>query len=247
MNFIINVKYEGDIVFDIPFINIYTGVILMWVHLEKPWKRSFEIAWEAYCHGSFPIGAVVVNTDGDIISEGRNMRYENIPPGRYITGNNLAHAELNALIQINQSEHPDINDYTLYSTMEPCPLCFGAFVMSGIRNLKFAARDRHAGATDLNDKSEYIRSKSFKITGPDEDLEKIQIAVETEFILGREIERAREIAEKLTKAWQIDSPEGVKLGIELYETKELRKWKEENKSMKFVFNELMTRLNGELI
>jgi len=35
-----------------------------------------------------------------------------------------------------------------------------------IGNLEFAARDRHAGATDLNDKNEYIRSKACKILGP---------------------------------------------------------------------------------
>lgn len=46
-------------------------MMLMWERLEKPWKRCFEIAWETYCHGSFPIGAVVVNKNGDIISEGK--------------------------------------------------------------------------------------------------------------------------------------------------------------------------------
>ncbi|HHU93405.1 MAG TPA: nucleoside deaminase [Halanaerobiaceae bacterium] len=217
--------------------------MLMWDNLEKPWKRCFEIAWEAYCHGSFPIGAVVVNTKGDIISEGRSMQYENSPSSKYICGSNLAHAEVNALIQLNPSEHPEINDYTLYSTMEPCPLCFGAFIMSWIRNLKFAARDRYAGATDLNDKSEYIRSKACKILGPYEDLEKIQIAIQTDFVLGRQIERAKERAEKLIKAWQVDSPEGVRLGLELFETGELKRWKEEKRSIKFIYDELMTRLH----
>jgi len=32
----------------------------MWNRLSIPWKVCFEEAWEAYCKGSIPIGAVLV-------------------------------------------------------------------------------------------------------------------------------------------------------------------------------------------
>jgi tRNA(adenine34) deaminase len=44
----------------------------MWEDLSIPWKVSFEEAWEAYCSGSLPIGAVLVDSDHNIISRGRN-------------------------------------------------------------------------------------------------------------------------------------------------------------------------------
>ncbi len=101
--------------------------------------------------------------------------------------------------------------------------------MSRIRNLKFAVRDRYAGATDLNKKNKYIKSKAANIKGPEDKLEKVQIAVQTEFVLGRNINRAKERAKKLTKAWERDCPEGVSLGKELYKRKvlkdEQRGWK----------------------
>ena len=64
-----------------------------------------------------------------------------------IYGSSLVHAEINAIVQLKRKEHPNIRSYTQYSTTEPCILCFGAIVMGNIRHFKFAARDRHAGAT----------------------------------------------------------------------------------------------------
>jgi len=55
--------------------------------------------------------------------------------------------------------------YTLYSTTEPCPLCFSAMVMSNICNLKYVARDPYACGTELNDKSKFIAIRKINITG----------------------------------------------------------------------------------
>jgi tRNA(adenine34) deaminase len=49
--------------------------------------------------------------------------------------------------------HPNIKKYTLYTTMEPCPMCFGIMAMIGIRNMRYAAKDGFAGVTELNYKS----------------------------------------------------------------------------------------------
>ncbi|MFW6287943.1 MAG: nucleoside deaminase [bacterium] len=208
---------------------------------DKNWMKCFEIAWEAYCNGSYPIGALVVNNEGDIISIGRSMQNEEINESQYIVGNKLSHAELNALIQIKQSEHPNINNYTLYTTMEPCPLCFGAFIMSWVRNLKFAARDRYAGATELNEKSGYIKSKQSKIIGPHRLLERIQIAMQTDFILRRANDMGKQKSNILIDAWRLDSPDGVKLGEELFETDKLQIWKKENYSFEEVYDKLTNR------
>ena len=74
------------------------------------------------------------------------------------------HAEMTAMINLKAKEHPNVKLYTLYTTMEPCPMCFGTMVMMGIRNLRYAARDGFAGATELNDRETHIKGKSMFIS-----------------------------------------------------------------------------------
>jgi tRNA(Arg) A34 adenosine deaminase TadA len=61
-----------------------------WRFLTKPWQTAFELAIVAYLQrGSAPIGAVVVDDGGSIVSRGNND----------FSGSRLAHAELAALSQ----------------------------------------------------------------------------------------------------------------------------------------------------
>lgn len=103
----------------------------MWEEISKPWRACFEEAWEAYCNGSIPIGSVIVSGDGEIISRGRNMIGENINELRRLSGSKIAHAEMNAIYSSKQG----IMNATIYSTMEPCVMCFGAIVMNGIKEI----------------------------------------------------------------------------------------------------------------
>ncbi len=36
----------------------------MWETLDPPWQAALEMAWEAYCNGTIPIGAAVADADG---------------------------------------------------------------------------------------------------------------------------------------------------------------------------------------
>ena len=73
-------------------------------------------------------------------------------------------------------------------------------------------------------------------------LEEVQIAVQTEFVLGRNVSRAKERAEKLTKAWEKDCPEGVSLGKELYKREVLKEWKRKGDKFTNVFEKLIEKL-----
>jgi hypothetical protein len=44
----------------------------MWQTLSILWRAAVSEAWAAWCAGSFPIGAVVVDAGGQIIARGRN-------------------------------------------------------------------------------------------------------------------------------------------------------------------------------
>ena len=96
--------------------------------------------WEAFKNGSIPIGAVITDENGNIISTGRNRIYEHgaLNP-------KIAHAETECLSKLDLSKYPDVKKYTLFTCMEPCPMCFGTFVMSNFRKLRIAAKDSYGG------------------------------------------------------------------------------------------------------
>ncbi len=142
----------------------------MWSELSKPWQACLELAWEAYCDDCYPIGAVVADSEGGILTRGRNRIYENqLRHGRN-PARELAHAEVEALRALDL-DALDPHTCALYTTTEPCPMCMGTFYMSGVRTLHFAARDPWAGSVNLLNTTWYLGLKPIRIFGPDDLLE----------------------------------------------------------------------------
>jgi len=152
----------------------------MWRDLDKPWQRAFELAWESYRNDTIPIGAIIINNTGEIIAEGRNRIFDKNSDNA-LAGTYMAHAEMTAMMQLKEDEHPDIRSYTLLTTMEPCPMCFCTMLMMHICDLKYAARDGFAGATALKDKMDYIRNKRMEINRESDGLEAFQLILQTSF------------------------------------------------------------------
>ena len=75
------------------------GSYLIWQRLSLEWQSCIEEVWAAYCGGSLPHGAVVVDAQGAIVARGRNRIREQTTEGRQLAGNRLAHAEMNALLE----------------------------------------------------------------------------------------------------------------------------------------------------
>lgn len=95
-------------------------------------------AGEAARKGEVPIGAVIVLND-QIIAKAHNLRE--------ITGDPTAHAEILALREAAKvKRHWRLLGATLYTTLEPCPMCAGAMVMARITRLVYGAPDPKAGA-----------------------------------------------------------------------------------------------------
>lgn len=95
-------------------------------------------AGEAARKGEVPIGAVIVLND-QIIAKAHNLRE--------ITGDPTAHAEVLALREAAKvKRHWRLLGATLYTTLEPCPMCAGAMVMARITRLVYGASDPKAGA-----------------------------------------------------------------------------------------------------
>ena len=109
--------------------------------------------------GEVPVGAVVV-IDGEIIARGINRTISDNDPS--------AHAEVVALRAAAQemASHR-LDGVTLYVTLEPCAMCFGAAVQARISRLVFGAYDPKAGAAgsaiDLTDSPSF--NHRFEVNG----------------------------------------------------------------------------------
>lgn len=101
--------------------------------------RALELAAEAAAASEIPVGAVVLDTEGRIVAEGRNNREETHDP----TG----HAEVEALRAAAASVGSwNLDGYTLVVTLEPCVMCAGAILQARIGRVVFGAWDEKAGA-----------------------------------------------------------------------------------------------------
>ena len=102
-------------------------------------SRALGLAREALADGDVPVGAVVIDGNGDVIGSGRNTRERDADP----TG----HAEIVALRAAAAARGAwRLDDCTLYVTLEPCTMCAGAIVQARIAHLVFGAWDEKAGA-----------------------------------------------------------------------------------------------------
>jgi tRNA(adenine34) deaminase len=214
----------------------------MWNRLSEAWKECFEQAWVSYRNGSFPIGSVITDENGEVISTGRNKVYETAHEYGQVCNNKIAHAEINAILKIDNLEtNKNRKKYSIYSTMEPCALCFGAIVMSSIKNIHFAAGDRLAGATNLVEGNDYIAGKKINVSGPHKELEIVQLALKTDFVLrrGHDIER-------ILTPWKLACPIGVSIGEELYRQDQLQTAKVEGKSFGEIYDEILNKSRTRL-
>jgi tRNA(adenine34) deaminase len=128
-----------------------------WLSLEEPWRTAVTLAWEAYVGGNVGVGAVLTDPRGRVVAVGRNRVSDTeAPPGR-LRSTPIAHAELDVLGQLRPS---DYRRHTLWTTLEPCPLCSMAIITSNVGNVAFAARDRlWYGISRLTELNEFIASR----------------------------------------------------------------------------------------
>ena len=100
-------------------------------------RIALEEAQKAAAEGEIPVGAVIVK-DGQVIAAAHNRRENDHDP--------TAHAELLAMRRAALA----LGDWrlrgcTLYVTLEPCPMCAGAMVMSQLSECVYGAADDKQG------------------------------------------------------------------------------------------------------
>ena len=105
---------------------------------ERWMAEALKEARKALEAGEVPVGAVVVQR-GRVLGRGCN-RVETLQDA-------TAHAEMIAITSAsNYLGSWRLGGATIYSTLEPCPMCAGAIFLSRMERLVFGAEDRRYGA-----------------------------------------------------------------------------------------------------
>ncbi len=120
-------------------------------HDQRLMARTLALATEAGEADEVPVGALIADKDGQIIVEAQNrMRRDNNP---------MAHAEMLAIKDLqknfqnktNKNNHLYdyfYNNYQLFVSLEPCPMCAHAIALMRFYRLCFAAYDIKNGGVD---------------------------------------------------------------------------------------------------
>ncbi len=107
---------------------------------EERMRLALTIAREALPLGEVPVGALVIrDQDGLVLARACNRRETLADP--------TAHAERLALTEAGGKVGSwRLDGCTLYVTLEPCPMCAGAIVLSRIGRVVYGCADKKAGA-----------------------------------------------------------------------------------------------------
>lgn len=116
---------------------------------EKFILKAISLAKKASKKGDFPVGAIVVKNN-KIISSSFNKK-ENKKNATY-------HAEILAIKKAcKKLKTWRLDDCILYTSMEPCLMCYGAIIQSRIKKVVFSIANESFGAITLykNSKIKY--------------------------------------------------------------------------------------------
>ncbi|MBU0484043.1 MAG: nucleoside deaminase [Proteobacteria bacterium] len=111
---------------------------------EKFMNIALQEAETALMAGEFPVGCIMV-ANNKVVARGRRSN------SRSGKANEMDHAEMTALRDLF-TNHPELNrrTVTVYSTMEPCLMCFAALLLNNITRVVFAYEDAMGGGTNLD-------------------------------------------------------------------------------------------------
>lgn len=110
---------------------------------ERFMQAALSEAQAALDAGEFPVGCVLV-MDGKIIAQGHRRNSGSA------SRNELDHAEIVTLRRLLAVQpRLDCRQITVYSTLEPCLMCFSTLLLSGIRRFVWAYEDVMGGGTSV--------------------------------------------------------------------------------------------------
>ena len=117
---------------------------------NSPMNLAIEMAVKGKKCGEVPVGCVILDKSGRILSSAHNTLVNDYNP--------VGHAEINAIREAcNKIKSNRLIDCSLYVTLEPCIMCASAISRSKIKKLFFGADDLKFGA--INGNINFFQSK----------------------------------------------------------------------------------------
>ena len=124
--------------------------------MDKYMKLAKQNAEEGISKGEGgPFGAVIIDKEGNIISNGNNQVIKNNDP--------TAHAEIVAIRGACKKLHSyDLSDYILYTSCEPCPMCLSAIIWANIKEVYYGCTKEDAREIGFRDDMiyEYLKGNN---------------------------------------------------------------------------------------
>ena len=104
-------------------------------------KKALGLAEQALSEGEFPVGCVMAYQGEILVTGSRRGTIEDAV-------NEIDHAEMVALRRLIEIEDKiDPGKITVFCTMEPCLMCYGALILSSVGEIVFAYEDVMGGGT----------------------------------------------------------------------------------------------------
>lgn len=105
-------------------------------------NKALELAKEALSNDEFPVGCVIVH-DNKIVAKGSRCNSG-------VKVNEVDHAEMVALRNLlSTPSKVDLSEVVVYSTMEPCLMCFATLLVNGVTRFVYGYEDAMGGGTSL--------------------------------------------------------------------------------------------------
>jgi tRNA(adenine34) deaminase len=97
-------------------------------------EKALALALDAKSRGQIPIACVIVDGNGQVLASQHNNARK--------LGDKTAHAEMLAIREaMTKGTGATAKDWTLYTTLEPCPMCLSAIILARIGQVVWAAPD----------------------------------------------------------------------------------------------------------
>ncbi|MFH2106841.1 MAG: nucleoside deaminase [Candidatus Micrarchaeota archaeon] len=149
-------------------------------------KKAIEKAKQAMRSGQTPFGACITSKEGKIISCEHNVVWK--------TTDITAHGEIHAIrVACKKIKNIKLTGCTIYSTTEPCPMCFSAIHWAGIKKIVYGASitdAQKAGFSELT-----ISNKEMKRIG------KSPVGIQSGFMRTENVELFEEFRRKKGKTY----------------------------------------------
>jgi cytosine/creatinine deaminase len=116
--------------------------------MDEYLRAAMEEAEIGAKEGGIPIGSVLIYKN-QIIGRGHNRRLQE--------NSVILHAEMDALRDAGRKPAAVYRNCTLYTTLSPCPMCAGAIILYGIREVVIGENKNFMGEEDL------LRSRGVRV------------------------------------------------------------------------------------